>query len=103
VLRQFGQPLYGWLTPEGYKYSQETWLTPDAILRRINFANSLSNGKSPIARPENTPPAADAAPISTAALEQTLTPILSKEDADTVAAAPVNLQTGLILRRVRLS
>ncbi len=97
VLRQFGQPLYGWLTPEGYKYSQETWLTPDAILRRINFANSLSNGKSPIARPENTPPAADVAPISTAALEQTLTPILSKEDADTVAAAPVNLQTGLIL------
>ncbi|MBB5199419.1 DUF1800 family protein [Glaciimonas immobilis] len=46
TLNQLGQPLYGWLTPEGYKFSEEAWLNPDALLRRINFASSLSNGKS---------------------------------------------------------
>ncbi len=54
TLYQFGMPLYNWLTPEGYKYSEDAWLNPDALLRRINFVNGLSNGKSPIARPENT-------------------------------------------------
>ncbi len=49
VLNQLGQPLYGWLTPEGYNFSEETWLNLDALLRRINFVNGLSNGKSPIA------------------------------------------------------
>lgn len=48
VLNQLGQPLYGWLTPESYKFSKEGWLNPDALLRRINFVNGLSNGKSPM-------------------------------------------------------
>jgi uncharacterized protein (DUF1800 family) len=27
-LGQSGMPLYGWLTPEGYKYSEAAWLNP---------------------------------------------------------------------------
>ncbi|MFT2543656.1 DUF1800 family protein, partial [Escherichia coli] len=54
-LGQFGMPLYGWLTPEGYKYSQAAWLNPGALLRRINLAGNLASGKSPIARVEGAP------------------------------------------------
>src|SRR5450830_690742 len=97
ALNQFGMPLYGWLTPEGYKYSQEAWLNPDALLRRINFVNGLSNGKSPIARPENTPPAPDAAPVDPVQLIQTLAPMLSQDSVTTIVSSPPNLQVGLIL------
>lgn len=97
ALNQFGMPLYGWLTPEGYKYSEEAWLNPDALLRRINFVNGLSNGKSPIARPENTQPASDAAPVDPVQLIQTLAPMLSQDSVTTIVASPPNLQVGLIL------
>jgi len=97
VLNQYGMPLYGWLTPEGYKFSQEAWLTPDALLRRINFANSLSNGKSAIARPEGAPAGNDAVAVDPQRLLQTLAPMLSQQDVTTINAAPTNLQVGLIL------
>ncbi|WP_231501997.1 DUF1800 domain-containing protein [Herbaspirillum sp. RV1423] len=97
TLNQFGMPLYGWLTPEGYKYSEEAWLNPDALLRRINFANSLGNGKSPIARPENTPPPAYAEAVDPVSLIQTLAPMLDQNAVTTIATSPPNLQVGLIL------
>jgi len=97
VLNQLGMPLYGWLTPEGYKFSQEAWLNPDALLRRINFVNGLSNGKSPIARTENTPPPTVAEPVDPVLLLQTLAPMLSQSDVTTIATSPANLQVGLIL------
>jgi uncharacterized protein (DUF1800 family) len=98
-LGQFGMPLYGWLTPEGYKYSQEAWLNSDALLRRINFAGALATGKSPISRKENapTPSTADAPPVDPQQLLQTLGPAIAPEVAAKVAAAPPNLQAGLIL------
>jgi uncharacterized protein (DUF1800 family) len=97
VLNQSGMPLYGWLTPEGYKFSEEAWLNPDALLRRINFANSLSNGKSAIARPEATPAPADATAVDAQRLLQTLAPMLSQDALSTIGKAPANLQVGLIL------
>ncbi len=99
ALGQFGMPLYGWLTPEGYKYSQEAWLNPDALLRRINFAGGLAGGKSPIARPEGTPPPsnADARPADPQQLLATLGPAIAPDNAARIAGAPGNLQAGLIL------
>ncbi|WP_211452690.1 DUF1800 domain-containing protein [Collimonas antrihumi] len=101
VLNQLGQPLYGWLTPEGYKFSEEAWLNPDALLRRINFVNSLSNGKSPIARGEMPAPAGTmpnaVGPADPQQLIQTLTPTLAPYSLSTIGAAPANLQVGLIL------
>lgn len=97
VLNQFGMPLYGWLTPEGYKYSQQAWLNPDALLRRINFVNGLSNGKSPIARAEKAPPPATAEAVDPLRLIQTLGPMLSQPDIHTITTSPANLQVGLIL------
>jgi uncharacterized protein (DUF1800 family) len=42
--QQLGQPIYGCLTPDGYKNTQEAWLNPDGLLKRINFANSVTHG-----------------------------------------------------------
>jgi uncharacterized protein (DUF1800 family) len=49
-----GMPLHGCATPDGYKNTQEAWLNPDALSRRIGFATALAGGKLPLA---GTPPA----------------------------------------------
>jgi uncharacterized protein (DUF1800 family) len=43
-LAQSGEPLYQCLTPDGYKNTQEAWLSPDVMLYRLNFANALGGG-----------------------------------------------------------
>jgi len=45
-LRMQGQPLYGCLTPDGYKNTQSAWLNPDALINRINFATAIGTGKA---------------------------------------------------------
>ena len=42
-LGQAGQPLHGWQTPDGYKTDAATWLAPEALTRRADFALSLAN------------------------------------------------------------
>jgi len=39
-----GQPIYGCLTPDGYKNTQEAWLNPDGLLKRIAFAANVARG-----------------------------------------------------------
>ncbi|MCP3656448.1 MAG: DUF1800 domain-containing protein [Herbaspirillum sp.] len=98
-LGQFGMPLYGWLTPEGYKYSQAAWLNPGALLRRINLAGNLASGKSPIARVEGAPAPSntEAPPLDAAALLRTLGPAITPATAAQINAAPENQRAGLIL------
>ncbi len=43
-LNSQGEPLYGCLTPDGYKNVKDAWLNPDALLHRANFAIDLSTG-----------------------------------------------------------
>lgn len=40
-LANAGQPLHGWQTPDGYKVDTATWLVPEALTRRTDFALSL--------------------------------------------------------------
>ncbi len=40
-----GQPLYGCQTPDGYKNTESAWLNPDAMIKRINFANQVAQGR----------------------------------------------------------
>jgi hypothetical protein len=58
TMSQLGMPLYGCQTPDGYKNTQDAWLNPDALTRRIAFATSLAQGKLPL----NAPPASVQAP-----------------------------------------
>jgi uncharacterized protein (DUF1800 family) len=46
---RLGMPLFGCLTPDGYKNTADAWLSPDATLRRIDFATTFAHGGVPIA------------------------------------------------------
>jgi len=47
-MAQLGMPLFGSQTPDGYKYTEQAWLNPDALSRRINFATALATGRLPL-------------------------------------------------------
>jgi uncharacterized protein (DUF1800 family) len=51
ALKQFlalqGEPIYGCLTPDGYKNTKEAWLNPSALLTRLNFATGVGIGRLP--------------------------------------------------------
>ena len=49
TMTQLGMPLYGCQTPDGYKNTEQAWLNPDALTRRIAFATALAAGKLPLA------------------------------------------------------
>ncbi len=44
-LQQLGMPLFGCQTPDGYKNTEQAWLNPDGMTRRISFATSLASGR----------------------------------------------------------
>ena len=50
TLAGLGMPLYGCQTPDGYKHTEQVWLNPDAMTRRVGFAISFSTGRLPLAR-----------------------------------------------------
>jgi uncharacterized protein (DUF1800 family) len=41
-LADAGQPVHGWQTPDGYTVDAATWLAPEALTRRADFAMVLS-------------------------------------------------------------
>ena len=41
-LNSAGQPLHAWPTPDGYKFDAATWLAPEALTRRADFALQLA-------------------------------------------------------------
>lgn len=44
-LVQMGQPLYRCQPPTGYKETADAWITPGALVSRMNFAVSLASGR----------------------------------------------------------
>jgi uncharacterized protein (DUF1800 family) len=75
-LAQAGQPLHGWQTPDGYKTDAATWLSPEALTRRADFAMSLATR---ISEPEY------------------LNAFLSPATQERIAREPVNTRAGLML------
>ena len=45
-LSQAGQAMHGWQTPDGYKTDSATWLAPEALTRRADFALGIA-GRMP--------------------------------------------------------
>lgn len=41
-LSNAGQPLHGWQTPDGYKFDAATWLVPEALTRRADYALAVA-------------------------------------------------------------
>ena len=89
MLEQLGMPLYGCLTPDGYKNTQDAWLNPDGMLRRINFATALAFGRVNIND--------DQFPLSYEDLIGVLGDSLSSTTKDAIYQAPARLQAALVL------
>lgn len=114
---QLGMPLYGCQTPDGYKNTEEAWLNPDAITRRVNFAVAFASGKLPFARPMDSSddgargikremkkagdgkynPDWATAPVDTDALLATLSGSISPATLTTVNQSEPQLRAALVL------
>ena len=75
-LAQSGQPMHGWPTPDGYKTDAATWLAPEALTRRADFAMGLAQR---IAEPAY------------------LNAFLSSATQERIAREPARMRTGLML------
>jgi uncharacterized protein (DUF1800 family) len=89
TMSRLGMPLYGCQTPDGYKDTQDAWLNPDALTRRIAFATALATGKLPLS--------ATPAPLDAAGLQATLAAALAPHTLDIVRRNPDRLQAPMLL------
>jgi uncharacterized protein (DUF1800 family) len=101
AMSRLGMPLYGCQTPDGYRNTQDAWLSPDATLQRIDFAVRFARGGLPVSRPADAVLAAALPgrqmPVDAAHLEAVLGATLSSTTgAAAVRAAPA-LRAALIL------
>jgi hypothetical protein len=112
AIARLGQQVYGCQTPDGFRDSEDAWLSPDATLLRVSFATALGAGRLPLqaapvlegpvieasapATPPPSPPQGGA-PIDAAPLGGLLQPMLTERTRSVVAAAAPAMQAGLIL------
>ena len=46
-IREMGMPLYGCVTPNGYSWESDAWVSTNALVNRMNFALSLAANRFP--------------------------------------------------------
>src|SRR5262249_40979211 len=113
TLGRLGMPIYGCPTPDGYKNTEDAWLSPDATTLRIGFATGLARGALPLAAPPSeptpillpavatgepqAPPPPKSPPVEAAPLEQLLLPVLDKQTLAAIAEAPPGLHAAMVL------
>ena len=89
AMDQLGMPLYGCLTPDGYKNTEDAWLSPDATTRRIGFATSLARGSLGVTGTRN--------PVDPAHLEAIFGTTLTGATREAIGDSPQALRPALIL------
>jgi uncharacterized protein (DUF1800 family) len=101
TLKQQGMPLYGCETPNGYKYTQDAWLSPDGMTQRINFAMAISQNQLKMKQNQNNNGTSDAPTLNAETLADTLIPTLglslSENTQAAILEAPPALKPSLIL------
>ena len=115
TLAQLGMPLYGCLTPDGYKNTEAAWLNPEGMTRRINFVTALATGRLAIDRPAPAAPPAVAtamtapaaapvaqapqrtAPLQAVPLLETLGPTIGDRTRGVVLGTEPQLAAALVL------
>ncbi|WP_392534248.1 DUF1800 domain-containing protein [Nostoc sp. C117] len=104
LLQQLGMPIYGCPTPDGYKNTEEAWLNPDAMTRRLNFATAIASGRLPLLSAANNvagvtlpPVKVKPSPVDSLQLTNTLGNSLSSKTQSAIASSPPQLQAALIL------
>lgn len=85
MIKQLGMSVYGCLTPDGYKNTQDAWLNPDAMIRRVSIATDIAKGKL------------NGEPVDPVILAKTLEKSLKKKTKDVVKKNPPYLQAALML------
>jgi len=96
ILQQLGMPLYGYLTPDGYKNTQDAWLNSDAMTRRLSFATALVSDRLPLQELAQTAMATNQ-PVDALRLANTLGNNFSAQTQSAIAASPPQLRAALIL------
>jgi uncharacterized protein (DUF1800 family) len=98
---RLGMPLYGCQTPDGYRNTEEAWLSPDASLQRIDFAVKFARGGFPVSRPTDAILAAALpgrqTPADPARLEAVFGSTLSSTTRAALITAAPALRAALIL------
>ena len=100
LLIQMGMPLYGCQTPNGYSNTQETWLNPDAMTRRLSFATAIGSGRLNLQQMPNEKSRNNrnlAPPLNATALATTLGDRFSEQTQKAIASSPIPLRAALIL------
>ncbi|MBV9551499.1 MAG: DUF1800 domain-containing protein [Alphaproteobacteria bacterium] len=114
TMARLGMPLYYCQTPDGYKNTEDSWLSPDATTLRIGFATGFGRGTLPLKAPpppdqaagETPPPQpqlvadqppAKPQPLDPAPLMALLGSTLSDNTRATVAQAEPSLKAALVL------
>ena len=94
MLNQLGMPLYGYLTPDGYKDTQDAWLNPDAMMMRLSIATAIGSGRMRLdpglmnsGQPQQR----------AAQLFDTLPGLFSPQQIMEIDSQPMELRAGLIL------
>jgi hypothetical protein len=94
-------PNYGCPTPNGYKNTQEAWLNPDSMTRRLNFATKLGSGGLSLLAPQLTTATPVVKPfippIDPVRLATTLGNSFSANTQQTIATSPPEIRAALIL------
>ena len=47
AVREMGMPMYGCVTPNGYSWKADTWVSTNALVNRMNFALSVAANRLP--------------------------------------------------------
>jgi uncharacterized protein (DUF1800 family) len=99
ALRELGMPLYGCQPPTGYADRAEAWVNTGALLNRMNFALSLTEGRlgEGIRERANRPTAAAPAQNSVSLIALALAGDVSPTTQATVAKATTATQAGALI------
>ena len=92
TMARLGMPLYFCPTPDGYKNTEDAWLSPDATTLRVGFATGLGRGVLPLKNPpppdEPSPTAVAAAPNNQAPNMAAAPQLVSQQNEPAAPAAP---------------
>ncbi|MEH2070819.1 MAG: DUF1800 domain-containing protein [Nostoc sp.] len=101
ILQQLGMPLYGYQTPEGYKNTQQAWLNPEAMNRRLGFATAIASGRLQLStipmEQDNNDQINPIQPVDALQLADTLGNSFSPRTQSAIASSPPQLRAALIL------
>ena len=91
TMARLGMPLYFCPTPDGYKNTEDAWLSPDATTLRVGFATGLGRGVLPLKNappPDDQPATAMAAPPNNPAPNMATPQLVSQQNEPAAPAAP---------------